>query len=69
MRRLALGGIRFYQRAISPWWPGQCRYSPTCSEFGHVAIERYGIRRGSLLTALRLLRCTPFRAGGYDPVP
>ncbi|HWO94010.1 MAG TPA: membrane protein insertion efficiency factor YidD [Dehalococcoidia bacterium] len=69
MRTAALASIRFYQRAISPWWPGQCRYFPTCSEYGREAIERYGVVRGARLTVGRLLRCTPFRRGGYDPVP
>ena len=32
------------------------------------AIERYGILRGSVLAAWRLLRCNPFSHGGYDPV-
>jgi uncharacterized protein len=32
------------------------------------AIEHYGILRGSVLAAWRLLRCNPFSHGGYDPV-
>jgi putative component of membrane protein insertase Oxa1/YidC/SpoIIIJ protein YidD len=32
------------------------------------AIERYGILRGCVLAAWRLLRCNPFSLGGYDPV-
>ena len=32
------------------------------------AIGRYGILRGSVLAAWRLLRCNPFSHGGYDPV-
>ncbi len=69
MKGSAIAAIRLYQRAISPWLPGQCRYSPTCSHYGYEAIERHGIWRGGLMTARRLLRCTPFRSGGYDPVP
>ena len=32
------------------------------------AIRSYGILRGSVLAAWRLLRCNPFSHGGYDPV-
>jgi uncharacterized protein len=37
--------------------------------FALEAVERYGALRGTWLAAGRLLRCNPFHAGGYDPVP
>ncbi|MFZ2804735.1 MAG: membrane protein insertion efficiency factor YidD [Patescibacteria group bacterium] len=46
-----------------------CIYDPTCSEFGYEAIGKYGLLKGSWLTAGRLLRCTPWHLGGHDPVP
>jgi len=69
MKRLALVTIRFYQKAVSPWLPPACRYHPTCSAYALEAIERYGLGRGVALAVKRLLRCHPFHAGGYDPVP
>ena len=69
MKRLALVMIRFYQKAVSPWLPPACRYYPTCSAYALEAIERYGVFRGAMLAVKRLLRCHPFHAGGYDPVP
>jgi putative membrane protein insertion efficiency factor len=49
--------------------PPSCRYLPTCSEYGYEAIEKYGIIRGGWIAFRRVLRCNPFRPGGYDPVP
>ncbi|MCL1931825.1 MAG: membrane protein insertion efficiency factor YidD [Treponema sp.] len=69
MRHAAVVMIRFYQNAISPWLPPACRYYPTCSAYAIEAIERHGFMRGALLAVKRILRCHPFHAGGYDPVP
>ena len=69
MKPVALGAIRFYQRFISPSWHGACKYQPTCSHYGHEAISRHGAIKGIWLTAWRLVRCNPFKSGGYDPVP
>ena len=66
---LALGLLRLYKQAISPFLPPSCRFVPTCSEYGYEAIERHGMWLGSWLTVRRLARCHPFCPGGYDPVP
>ena len=65
---VALQILRAYKWAISPLFPPACRYVPTCSEYAMEAIERYGVLRGGLMAAVRLLRCHPFTRGGYDPV-
>ena len=69
MKWLRLGLIRFYRMWLSPLKPPSCRYIPTCSEYAFIAIERYGARRGGWLALRRILRCHPWHAGGYDPVP
>ena len=67
-RRIAIAPIRAYQRVLSPALPARCKYHPTCSAYAVQAIETFGILRGSVLAAWRLLRCNPFSHGGYDPV-
>ncbi|MFZ2199732.1 MAG: membrane protein insertion efficiency factor YidD [Microgenomates group bacterium] len=48
---------------------GRCRYSPTCSLYTKQAIAKHGILYGAWLSAKRLLKCHPWSAGGFDPVP
>ena len=69
MKRVLLAMIRFYRRAISPYAPPGCRFTPTCSQYALEAIEKYGALRGGWMAFLRVMRCNPFRKGGYDPVP
>ena len=67
-RRIAVFPVRVYQRVLSPALPRRCKYHPSCSAYAVQAIESYGILRGAVLAAWRLLRCNPFSHGGYDPV-
>ncbi len=68
MRRVAVLPVKLYQRLISPLLGQRCRYYPSCSEYAAQAITRFGILRGLVLAAWRLLRCNPFSHGGFDPV-
>lgn len=68
--------IRIYQKTLSPdqswrrvYYPqGFCRYWPHCSEYGHQALQKYGLFPGTLKAAARILRCHPLAKGGYDPL-
>lgn len=60
--------LRGYKWAVSPMFLPACRYVPTCSEYAMEAVDRFGVIRGSLMAAWRVLRCHPFVKGGYDPV-
>ena len=69
-RWLILPFIRFYQIVISPALPANtCRFYPSCSHYTYQSIYKYGVFRGTLLGAWRILRCNPFNSGGFDPVP
>lgn len=69
LKRPLIWLIRYYRRHISPNTPPSCKFTPTCSQYGIEAIERFGAFKGSMLTIWRILRCNPFSKGGYDPVP
>jgi putative membrane protein insertion efficiency factor len=68
LRALVSTPIFAYQRFISPAIPRRCKYEPTCSRYALDAIREYGIIKGLVLGAWRLLRCNPWSHGGYDPV-
>jgi uncharacterized protein len=68
LRTIAVAPLRLYQRAISPAIAPRCKYHPSCSEYAVQAIRRYGILRGLVLAAWRLLRCNPWSHGGVDRV-
>jgi putative membrane protein insertion efficiency factor len=69
MKYIAMGLIRLYQLTLSPLLPPSCRFTPTCSQYGYEAFQRFGFFRGGWLTVKRVARCQPFNPGGYDPVP
>ncbi|MFA6995525.1 MAG: membrane protein insertion efficiency factor YidD [Patescibacteria group bacterium] len=75
-RKIIIALIKIYQKTLSfdsgplkIFYPhGFCRFTPTCSQYGVEALEKYGIIRGGLKTSWRILRCNPWSKGGYDPV-
>lgn len=66
---LFLAIIRFYQIFISPFLGANCRYIPTCSQYGYQAIQKYGPFKGGWLAIKRILSCNPWGGHGHDPVP
>ena len=62
-----VSAIGVYKNFISPLLPPACRFVPTCSQYGVQAIEEFGPTKGAVLTAWRILRCSPLGGKGYDP--
>jgi uncharacterized protein len=61
-------GVRAY-RALAAGRPSPCRFDPSCSSYALEALERHGAATGSWLILRRLVRCHPWGATGWDPVP
>ncbi|WP_029284400.1 membrane protein insertion efficiency factor YidD [Pedobacter sp. R20-19] len=66
---LFLALIRIYQYAISPMLGANCRFTPTCSQYGIEAIRKYGPFKGGWMALKRIGRCHPWGKHGHDPVP
>ena len=70
MKHVCIWLIRFYQKFLSPLKRNPCcRFTPTCSAYALEAFTKRGFFVGFGLTVWRILRCNPFCAGGFDPVP
>lgn len=70
IKAFCLSLIRFYRKHLSKLKGAPtCRFRPTCSQYAIDAIVEWGVFIGLGLTAWRILRCNPYSAGGYDPVP
>ncbi len=68
MAKVIIALLKFYSKNISVFFPGRCKYYPTCSSYAIQALEKKGLLKGAILSVWRLLRCNPFSKGGYDPV-
>lgn len=62
--------VRGYRLVVSPLVPqtigGRCKYHPSCSQYALDALREFGLFRGAVLAAWRLLRCNPWSHGGVD---
>jgi putative membrane protein insertion efficiency factor len=70
--KIYIGAVHGYQRWGRPVTNKfiRCRYRPTCSVYSIEAVEKYGIRKGLVLTTKRLISCQPSVPDGTpDPVP
>jgi len=61
--------IHLYQHTVSLFLGPCCRFTPSCSAYALLSIQRFGIKTGAWLTFKRFIKCHPFHPGGYDPVP
>ena len=66
LKKVMMDSIRWYKSTLSPMMPPNCRFLPTCSSYGLESIKKYGAVKGGILTAWRIIRCTPFGGCGYD---
>ena len=69
MQAILIGLIKLYQKTLSMFIGGECRFYPTCSSYSIEAIRTHGSLKGSWLMIKRISRCHPLNPGGIDQVP
>jgi uncharacterized protein len=67
MRWLLVQLVILYRGTLGQFLGGQCRFTPSCSQYAIDAINKYGALRGSWKALRRMLRCHPWGGRGYDP--
>jgi putative membrane protein insertion efficiency factor len=66
VRYAGIAAVYAYRWLVSPLHPGTCKFHPSCSQYAIDALRKYGLVRGSLKAAGRILRCHPWSHGGVD---
>lgn len=69
MQTILMACLKLYRLLLSPYLGQHCRFVPSCSTYALEALRAHGAVCGVGLSLRRLLRCHPWCAGGYDPVP
>jgi len=62
----AIGAILIYQRVAPGDIRSRCRFVPTCSEYGLLALKKFYVREAFRLSASRVRRCVGFGGSGID---
>jgi putative membrane protein insertion efficiency factor len=57
VKLLLLSLLKFYQLVISSQDKPSCMFTPTCSEYTRLAIQKHGFIAGIVMGAARILRC------------
>ena len=70
--RATITAIHAYQASLSRVYERmgvRCRFTPTCSHYGEICIRQFGLVRGGLMAAGRVIRCGPWTPMGTVDEP
>ena len=67
MKKICIFLIDVYKKTLSPIIGNSCRFTPTCSEYMILAIQKYGLVLGVIKGIRRLLRCHQPNGGIDNP--
>lgn len=69
MKYLGIYAVRFYQKHMRHLHNRECIYTPSCSHYGIMVLEKYGLIKGSYYAWLRIKRCNGALYQGGDDYP
>jgi putative membrane protein insertion efficiency factor len=60
--KTAILSIQLYQQTAGKLLRGAriCKFTPSCSNYGIMALQKYGFFKGAAKTIGRIVRCSPF---------
>ena len=67
LRRIAVGAVLAYKAFAPMSVRNECRFTPSCSTYMVMAINKYGLFRGVYKGIRRILRCKPPNGGEDYP--
>ncbi len=65
MKKFFISLIRLYKKYFKRGYK-VCKYYPSCSDYSIIAIDKYGVIKGSIKSIIRIIKCNPFSKGGID---
>jgi putative membrane protein insertion efficiency factor len=68
MKKLIIKLINFYQRYLTLFSFGSCRYYPTCSSYAKMQFEHNSLLKALYFSTIRIVKCNPLFDGGFDYV-
>ncbi len=66
MKRILLLVLKFYQKFLTLFSLGSCRYHPTCSEYAKWQFENNSLLKAFYYSFIRILKCNQLFTGGFD---
>lgn len=63
------GLFLFYKTFISSQDQTVCTFTPSCSEYGILAVKKHGVMKGGVMTMDRLTRCNGLSPTNYEYDP
>ncbi|MCF6173723.1 MAG: membrane protein insertion efficiency factor YidD [Campylobacteraceae bacterium] len=66
LKKFALYLIAFYQKFLTLFSYGSCRYYPTCSQYAKEQVMFNNLFKAVFFSILRILRCNQLFRGGID---
>ena len=64
--------VEIHQKRLSPKFNrmgSKCRFYPSCSNYGLIAIEKHGLLKGWFKTIGRIWRCNPWSDSSHVDYP
>ena len=66
IKKVLLLVLKFYQKFLTIFSFGSCRYLPTCSEYAKWQFENNNVLPAFYYSFTRILKCNQFFDGGFD---